>query len=154
MTINLPAGSLKKGQNLWFVLNEWQYLIVKMCISVQICSIWGLFLEGYGNFWPLWPSMTPRMPQKESKNVTWQKIDTKFCIFKFSAFSCNFVKNGQLWPPYWPPFDPRELENSICMRNRPGYRAILEKNVYQKPLRNKSFENYHKGFGFRPVYFS
>ena len=45
------------------------------------------------------------------------------------ASSYHFIENSKFWPPFWLPFDPRGLENGVCMGNRSWYKAILKKNL-------------------------
>ena len=57
------------------------------------------------------------------------------CLCKFSTSSWHVIGNGQFWPPPFDPlFDPRGLENGICIENCSGYNIILKiiPYVYQK----------------------
>ena len=60
-------GCPKKGQNLWFVLNEWQYSISgeKLFIYANLQLLEVTFRK-MGNFWPF---LTPRVPQNGSKLI-------------------------------------------------------------------------------------
>ena len=66
-----PLGCPKKGQNLWFVLNKWQYKICvqKLYLSANFQFL-GVIFRGwviFDNFAP--PPLTPRVPQNVSKYV-------------------------------------------------------------------------------------
>ena len=49
-------------------------------------------------------------------------------------FHYPFIRNGRFWPPhplspFWLPFDPQGLENSVRMENHSGYKAILKQII-------------------------
>ena len=79
----------KKGQKLWFVLNEWHY---KICYQkLYLCAnfkLLGVIFRGMGNFWPFWSPLAPRMSLKKSQNMWFHKnkchnqiSHTKLCIY-------------------------------------------------------------------------
>ena len=72
-------GCSKKGQNLWFLLNEWQYKIcdqkLYLCANIQLL---GIILLEMANFDPLfWPPFDPRRLEKwrshGKKDIGWKR---------------------------------------------------------------------------------
>ena len=123
-----PLVCPKKDQNLWFVLNEWQYKICdQKCISVQISSIWVSFIEGwtiFDLFAPHWYLGCPKRGQKMwfDKNIWLNQIPhAKLCIYvNFQLLGIILLEIANFDPPFWRPFDPRGLENDVRMENRSG----------------------------------
>ena len=110
-----PLVCPKKDQNLWFVLNEWQYKICdQKCYLCTNFQYLGIIYRGMDNFWPFCPALIPRVSQKGSKNVIWQKYMThqiphaKLCIYvNFQLLGIILLEIANFDPPFWRPFDPR-----------------------------------------------
>ena len=110
-----PLVCPKKDQNLWFVLNEWQYKICdQKCYLCTNFQYLGIIYRGMDNFWPFCPALISRVSQKGSKNVIWQKYMTQsnssckiMYLCKLSASRYHFIGNSEFWPPlltsFWPP---------------------------------------------------
>ena len=70
LTPILPPVCPQEDQNLWFVLNEWQYHNcdekLYLCANLQLLRV--VFIEKWANF-DLFDPTAPRVPQKGLKNV-------------------------------------------------------------------------------------